>query len=170
MPRDLRVPFASTLAVRRRMQRQARESTGPEVALRRELFRMGCRFRVHVPLLEGRARKVDVVLRRHRLAVFVDGCFWHACPKHGTKPRVNQWYWEAKLVRNRARDRDTDRRLRSKGWKVVRVWEHEEPSEAAERILRWICEQRSGTKATARPAQGNRLGPRGPAARSSRPA
>ena len=123
------------------MQRQARASTAPEVALRRALHRRGLRFRLHVPLLEGRARTVDVVLARHRLAVFVDGCFWHACPRHGTLPKANRTFWEAKLARNRSRDRDTDRRLRAKGWRVVRVWEHEAADDATARVLRWVRER-----------------------------
>lgn len=133
--------FASSPDVRRRMQRQPRESTGPERALRSALHRAGLRFRLHVPVLDGRSRKADIVLARHRAVVFVDGCFWHACPKHGTRPRVNRWYWDAKLEGNRRRDRDTDRRLRAAGWRVVRVWEHEAPTAAAQRIVRWLRER-----------------------------
>lgn len=133
--------FASSPDVRRRMQRQPRESTGPERALRSALHRAGLRFRLHVPVLEGRNRKADIVLARFRTVVFVDGCFWHACPRHGTRPRANRWYWDAKLDGNRRRDRDTDRRLRSAGWRVVRVWEHEAPTAAAARILRWLRER-----------------------------
>ena len=83
-------------------------------------------------------READVVFPRLRVAVFVDGCFWHGCPDHGTKPRRNAEYWETKIARNRARDVDTDTRLKAAGWTTVRIWEHEEPDEAANRIEQLI--------------------------------
>lgn len=93
---------------------------------------------MHVALLDGRLQKVDVVVPRHRVVVLVDGCFWHACPRHGTMPKANRTFWAAKFAANRTRDRDTDRRLRALGWRVFRVWEHESPSTAAGRIARWV--------------------------------
>ncbi len=125
------------------MRAQRKESTSPELRLRRCLFARGLRFRLHRPLLEGRARKVDIVLAGHRVAVFVDGCFWHGCPRHGTRPKVNRWYWDAKFGRNQARDRDTDRRLRALGWKVFRFWEHVSPESAAGRVARWVAARAS---------------------------
>jgi len=107
--------------------------TKPEVALRSILHRRGFRFRKRhtIRLGSGRWTQPDVVFTRDRLAVFVDGCFWHMCPVHSTSPRVNSAYWGPKLDRNVARDRDTDSRLRDLGWQVVRAWEHESPEDVA---------------------------------------
>jgi DNA mismatch endonuclease (patch repair protein) len=112
-----------------------RRSTGPELALRRELHRRGLRYRVDLAGLPGRP---DIVFTRARLAVFVDGCFWHRCPEHGTLPRNNAAWWLAKLERNVARDRAKDEALRGLGWTVLHVWEHESPGVAADRIeVQW---------------------------------
>lgn len=117
---------------RRAMQAQRVRDTTPELALRRELHRRGLRYRVDYPVLPR--RKADIVFTKARVAVFVDGCFWHGCPEHGTWPKNNAEWWRAKIEANRARDADTDERLRAEGWKVIRVWEHEEPAAAAERV------------------------------------
>jgi DNA mismatch endonuclease (patch repair protein) len=85
------------------------------------------------------------VFPRERLAVFVDGCFWHACPEHGSMPASNRPFWEQKLTRNRERDAETDRLLRDAGWEVVRVWEHEAPPEAAERVEDVLLRRRRKT-------------------------
>jgi len=101
------------------------------MALRRELHRIGLRYRVNRPVLPGVRRRADVVFTPARVAVFVDGCFWHGCPSHGTRPKANADWWAAKLAGNVARDRDTDARLDAAGWRVVRVWEHEDMRAAA---------------------------------------
>lgn len=119
---------------RRRMSRQRSRDTDPERALRSLLHGMGLRFRVHRRPVAGVRREVDVVFGRARVAVFVDGCFWHRCPDHATFPRNNAAWWEAKLATNAARDADTDRRLAEAGWLVVRVWEHETVEDAAARV------------------------------------
>lgn len=108
-----------------------RAATTPEVALRRELHRRGLRFRVNYAPLPGRP---DVAFTRAKMAVFVDGCFWHRCPQHGTLPRNNREWWRVKLDRNVARDRAKDAALAALGWVVVHVWEHETPAAAADRI------------------------------------
>jgi DNA mismatch endonuclease (patch repair protein) len=108
--------------------------TGPELALRRELYRLGLRYRLHRPIVPGVRRSPDIVFGPLRVAVFVDGCFWHGCPQHGTAARANAAFWKKKLAENERRDRDTDGRLKRAGWRVVRVWEHEEPRVAALRI------------------------------------
>jgi len=115
------------------MRKQGRRDTAPELALRRELWRRGLRYRVDVAPIRGR-RRADVVFTRDRVAVYVDGCFWHRCPLHATTPRSNQEWWTAKLDANVARDRATDEELSAVGWTVVRVWEHEEPEAAASRV------------------------------------
>ena len=103
-----------------------RTDTKPELALRRALHRLGYRFRkdYRLDLATGRRVRPDIVFTRRRVAVFVDGCFWHACPEHGSKPAVNQGYWNPKLQRNTERDRAADAALELAGWQVVRLWEH----------------------------------------------
>ncbi|MFW3171155.1 very short patch repair endonuclease [Geodermatophilus sp. CPCC 206100] len=124
----------SSPATRARMQTQRRRDTRPELALRQELHRRGRRFFVDRAPLRGVRRRADLVFPRHRLAVFVDGCFWHACPEHGRVPRSNVDWWRKKLAGNAARDRDTDEQLAAEGWRVVRVWEHEPLDAAAGRV------------------------------------
>lgn len=118
------------------MQGQSRRDTKPELALRRALHGLGLRFRVDVPIVPGTLqRRVDIVFPKARVAVLVDGCYWHGCPVHSPSgPRENAWYWDPKLLRNKERDRDTDQRLESAGWQVLRVWEHEPPNDAARRV------------------------------------
>src|SRR5438105_437916 len=103
-----RTPPASSPAARATMQANRRRDTGPELALRRELHRRGLRFRVDHPPVSGLQCRADMVFTRARVAVFVDGCFWHGCPEHGTLPRANGEWWRAKLEANAARDRRND--------------------------------------------------------------
>jgi DNA mismatch endonuclease (patch repair protein) len=117
------------------MQGNRGSDTRPEVMLRSALHRRGLRFRKGVvPPRSGVRCRADVVFPAARVVVFVDGCFWHRCPEHGTRPRTNAAYWQAKLDRNVARDRANDESLAGAGWRVVRIWEHEDPDNAAERI------------------------------------
>jgi DNA mismatch endonuclease, patch repair protein len=118
------------------MSRQARTGTSPELLLRSELHRRGLRYRVHYAFrLAGLTRRrCDLAFPRQRVAVFVDGCFWHACPVHATAPKSNADWWRAKLSANVARDRDTDEKLRASDWEVIRIWEHEPEAAAADRV------------------------------------
>jgi DNA mismatch endonuclease (patch repair protein) len=117
------------------MVRQGKAGTGPELAIRRELRRRGLRYRVDLALpLTGVRRRADIAFIGRKIAVFVDGCYWHVCPTHATWPKASSEWWRTKLEANVRRDRDTDARLAEAGWTVVRVWEHEEPAEAAARI------------------------------------
>jgi len=116
------------------MQRQARRDTKPELALRRALHARGWRFRVDTAPLPDLRRRADIVFTRQKIAVYVDGCFWHGCPTHGTAPKNNQEWWIAKLGTNAERDRDTDRRLREAGWTGVRLWEHAPLADAVARV------------------------------------
>lgn len=117
------------------MRRNPRSDTGPEVALRSELHGRGLRFRKDLLLrVPGRSVRPDVVFTRARVAVFLDGCFWHCCPEHGNQPRRNSDYWRPKLARNVARDRAVNEALTAAGWDVVRGWEHEAPAEIADRV------------------------------------
>jgi DNA mismatch endonuclease, patch repair protein len=119
--------------VRRQMQSMPRGNTGVELALRRELHRLGLRYRVHLRVLPGTP---DIALTKARVAVFVDGCFWHRCPEHGTSPKNNSTWWAAKLDGNVARDRRKDVQLQDIGWIPVHVWEHEDPVVAASEIYK----------------------------------
>ncbi|MEA2381596.1 MAG: mismatch endonuclease, patch repair protein [Solirubrobacteraceae bacterium] len=116
------------------MRAQRERDTGIEREIRSRLHARGLRFRVHRRLLQGSRREVDVVFPGARVAVFVDGCFWHGCPEHGTWPRNNAEFWRRKIEDNVRRDADTNARLEADGWTVVRVWEHESPAEATTRI------------------------------------
>lgn len=117
------------------MSRQRRSDTKPELALRRAVWARGLRYRVDYAPLTDKRRKADLVFTRARVAVFVDGCFWHRCPEHATAPKSNATWWREKLEANVARDRDTDAQLDAAGWTVVRVWEHEDSEAAAERVV-----------------------------------
>lgn len=127
-------PAPLDASVARRMSRQSRRDTAPEVALRRELHRRGLRFRVDWPLPDLPRRRADIAFTRRHVAVFVDGYFWHACPEHRTAPASNAEWWAAKLEKNVRRDRETDRHLELLGWTVLRFWEHENPVDAANAI------------------------------------
>lgn len=112
------------------------KDTGPELALRSALHRTGKRYRVHTRLTVGDLRvRPDVVFTRQRVAVFVDGCFWHACPQHGQLPVANRPYWTQKLEANVRRDRRAEAALTAAGWRVVRIWEHEPVDRAVELVL-----------------------------------
>lgn len=140
--RDRAIP--STPEVSRRMQRIRQKDTSAESALRSELYARGLRYRIHVSVLTKPRRVADIVFRRLRVAVFVDGCFWHGCPRHATWPKANAEFWRAKILANQERDRDTDKRLRADGWKVVRVWAHEPPDQAAGRIAEILEKRKAG--------------------------
>lgn len=130
-----RTSFASSDAVRTRMQRVARKDTAPELALRRKLYRLGMRYFIHRRPLPELRRQADIVFPRARVAVFVDGCFWHGCPEHaGNLDKTNGWFWPAKIQANRDRDVDTNVKLGEAGWLPVRIWEHECPDQAANRV------------------------------------
>lgn len=120
------------------MSRLGQRDTTPELALRSELHRRGLRFRVDRPPVPGIRTRADIVFPREKVAVYVDGCFWHSCPDHGTMPKANADFWEPKLARNKERDREINAALQEKGWAVERVWEHEDPAQAADRVERAI--------------------------------
>jgi DNA mismatch endonuclease, patch repair protein len=116
------------------MQATRRRDTGPELALRSELHRLGLRYVVD-RRVDGTRRRADIVFRGSGVVVYVDGCFWHGCPQHATIPKENRRWWVAKLKANRTRDVDTDDQLRKAGWTILRFWEHEKPSVAAAQVL-----------------------------------
>ena len=131
-------PKASSSEALRRMRSTRQRDTAAEIELRRVLHAHGLRYRVNKSILPNVRRRADIVFIGAGVAVFVDGCFWHCCPTHQSFPKANKEWWAAKLKANRLRDKDTDRRLLRSGWRVVHVWEHESPTEAAERIARVV--------------------------------
>jgi DNA mismatch endonuclease, patch repair protein len=139
------------------MRANRRTDTKPEMALRRELHRQGLRYRKDYRLdLDGARVRPDIAFTAKRVAVFVDGCFWHVCPQHGTKPAANTWYWGPKLARNVERDRAADAALAAAGWQVVRIWEHESLEAAVAAVIaalgpRTIPQPRSSPESAASP-------------------
>jgi DNA mismatch endonuclease (patch repair protein) len=118
-------PFTADPGRAANMRGNRRADTKPELALRAALFAMGYRYRKDLRLdLPARRVRPDIAFTSRRVAVFVDGCFWHACPEHGSKPKSNEWYWSPKLTRNVERDRAADAALAQAGWTVLRLWEH----------------------------------------------
>jgi DNA mismatch endonuclease, patch repair protein len=124
------------------MRAQPSLNTKPELALRRELHRRGLRYFVHRQPLPGLRRQADVLFPGARVAVFVDSCWWHGCPEHVTWPKSNAEWWRAKIQRNRERDVDTNARLAEAGWLSIRVWEHEDPVQAVDRIACEVAHRR----------------------------
>lgn len=129
------ISWASSDAIRRTMRSNRRTDTNPELVLRSALHRRGLRFRKDLPIRAGNLLvHPDVVFTRRRVAVFLDGCFWHRCPIHATDPKLNRDYWGPKLEANVQRDRRVDAALAADGWTVIRIWEHDDPMEATRRI------------------------------------
>ncbi|MET8990630.1 very short patch repair endonuclease [Nonomuraea wenchangensis] len=129
------MPSPSSAGVSARMSRQRRRDTAPEISVRKLLHARGLRYRVAWQIPGMKRRTVDIAFTRAKVAVFVDGCFWHSCPKHATRPAANDTWWSEKLAKNVARDIATNEHLHQAGWRVIRIWEHEDPSEAVERIV-----------------------------------
>lgn len=127
----------------RRMAKVRQKGTDAEIALRRELYRRGLRYRVDYEVLKKPRRVADVVFPGLKIAIFVDGCFWHGCPEHATWPKQNAEFWRRKIETNRLRDADTNSRLFDVGWTVLRFWEHESPVEAATAVAQAVAMARS---------------------------
>ncbi|MBX6724245.1 MAG: very short patch repair endonuclease, partial [Dactylosporangium sp.] len=131
--------------------RQRRTDTNPELAVRRLLHARGFRYRLHVPVPGLPRRSIDICFPRKKVAVFIDGCFWHNCPDHGSLPKSNAVWWADKIGRNVSRDRHTDEVLRSHGWTVIRVWAHEPAIDACDRVIAAI---REASQPRSRPVRG----------------
>ncbi|MGX5770591.1 very short patch repair endonuclease [Microbacterium trichothecenolyticum] len=140
--RSSRESWASSEGVARSMRSNRGRDTSPERALRQVLHAAGYRYRVDFAPGPDRRRRADIVFTRLRIAVFVDGCFWHSCPIHGTEPKTNADYWIPKLERNRLRDTETTRALEASGWTVVRIWEHESVADASARVMDAVSRRR----------------------------
>lgn len=128
------------------MSRQRNRDTEPELLVRQILYSRGIRYRVNVAPEPGLRCKADILWRGLRLAVFIDGCFWHGCPKHATRPKANEAWWAEKLDGNVRRDRRLDVELATRGWVVLRFWEHEEPVAVADTICAELSRLRSGAQ------------------------
>lgn len=125
------------------MLKTRRRDTKPELLLRSTLHRAGLRFRVDRAPFAGIRSRADIVFPSARVAVFVNGCFWHGCPEHATWPKNNAAWWRAKIEANKARDARVDETLYYAGWYVVRIWEHEDPSAAAQRVVELVRQRRA---------------------------
>ncbi|GAA1814431.1 very short patch repair endonuclease [Agromyces neolithicus] len=134
--------WASTANSRATMVANRRRDTGPELRVRRILHSQGLRYRVDFPPAPTPRRRADIVFPRQRVAVYIDGCFWHGCRLHYIAPKANATFWADKVARNQARDTETTEVLRACGWRVLRFWEHEEPHLVAESIFAAVREAR----------------------------
>ncbi|RWA21986.1 very short patch repair endonuclease [Mycolicibacterium brumae] len=126
--------WASSEHTRRAMQGNRSRDTAPELAVRRRVHAMGLRYRVNARPLPQLRRTADLVFPRRKVAVFIDGCFWHGCPEHHRRPTANSEYWTAKVARNKARDSATDEALTAAGWTVLRFWAHQPPEQVADAV------------------------------------
>jgi DNA mismatch endonuclease (patch repair protein) len=132
----LYIPKPTSLAAKHRMEVTKSKNTKPEIELRSALCALGInRYRVDYKFSDLR-RKADIVFVRKKVAIFVDGCFWHGCPKHGTWPKANARFWRTKIEKNKERDIDTNKKLRAAGWKVIRIWEHEDMNKTAKNLMK----------------------------------
>ena len=137
------------------MKANRRTDTKPELALRHALHRLGYRYRkdYRLDLDSGRRVRPDIAFTARKVAVFVDGCFWHACPEHGSKPKANEWYWGPKLIKNVERDRVNDAALILAGWTVIRLWEHVPIDEAVTTVITALTATGPASAPTGRPGQ-----------------
>ncbi|WP_410662696.1 very short patch repair endonuclease [Amycolatopsis sp. lyj-84] len=131
MRRETKNPASSSPTATARLSRQPQRDTALELEVRRHLHSSGYRYRLQIPVPGRPRRTIDVCFPSLRVAVFLDGCFWHGCPDHGTSPKSNSRWWREKIEANRVRDNDTTKHLNDLGWVVVRYWEHDLPSDIA---------------------------------------
>ena len=138
-----KTPPASSIEVHERMSRQPQQDTAPEFSVRRAAHALGLRYRTNRSPAKGFRSKADMVFPVERIAVFIDGCFWHGCPEHGTWPKSNAEWWRQKIEANKTRDNRIDSQLIEMGWKSIRIWAHEEPVRSAVRIQRAVMDARA---------------------------
>jgi DNA mismatch endonuclease (patch repair protein) len=138
MRREAKNPSSSSPAVAARLSKQSQRDTALELGVRRQLHASGYRYRLQVPVPGRPRRTIDVCFPSLQVAVFLDGCFWHGCPEHGTSPKSNSRWWRDKIEANRVRDNDTTQHLHALGWVVVRCWEHDRSADIANVIGRAV--------------------------------
>jgi len=136
----------SSPLVSRRMSVTPQKNTAPEMALRKILHQMGMRYRVDRVVLNKPRRTADIAFSGIKIAVFIDGCFWHGCEKHGTWPKQNAAFWRQKILNNKKRDDETCLLLKSQGWTAIRIWEHETPLSAAKKIAKIVAKKQAASK------------------------
>ncbi|MGQ4351715.1 very short patch repair endonuclease [Streptomyces drozdowiczii] len=136
----------SSPAVSARMSRQASRDTAPEVAVRKLLHASGYRYRLNERVPHMSRRTIDIAFTRAKVAVFLDGCFWHGCPEHATQPKSNAEWWRQKLERNMARDAETTAHLVAEGWTVLRFWEHQAPVQVADTVAEVVDREKSARR------------------------
>ena len=136
-------PKPSSEIASRRMSNTGQRDTRAEMRIRHLLHARLFRYRVDFPVLNRPRRRADLAFTKAHVAVFIDGCFWHGCPIHGTWPKANADFWREKIETNRRRDLDTNQRLEAEGWRVIRVWEHEDPEQAAIHIAKVVQSRQS---------------------------
>ena len=141
-----RAPRPSDAATELRMRTQRQRDTQCELEIRRKLHRTGVRYRIDCPPLTDCRRRADIVIRPARIAIFIDGCFWHKCPLHWKAPHRNSAWWTEKIDSNARRDQETSDLLKQRGWLVIRVWEHEPADAVVRRIIKAVCLRRPGWK------------------------
>lgn len=134
----MRASWASSAAVRSVMRANKGRDTEPEMRVRRRVHAAGLRYRVNARPLPGSRVTADMLFRRAKVAVFIDGCFWHGCPDHHRPATINAAFWQAKIKENQARDRRAHDALSTAGWIVIRAWEHEDPALVAQRIIELV--------------------------------
>lgn len=136
-------PLPSSKAALNRMKAAKPRDTAPEKSLRSEMYKSGLRYRVDIRPIKKLNRRADIVFRSAKVAVFVDGCFWHGCPKHGTQAKANATFWKNKIKRNQERDAETNQLLKRAEWKVIRVWEHENTKKVSEKIQKIVMKRKA---------------------------
>ncbi|MHC3463663.1 very short patch repair endonuclease [Streptomyces flavovirens] len=139
-------PKPSSPSISARMSRQARRDTVPEVAVRKLLHASGYRYRLNERVPHMPRRTIDIAFTRAKIAVFLDGCFWHGCPDHATQPKANADWWRRKLDTNMARDAETTAHLVAEGWTVLRFWEHQPPIEVAKVVEEAVDRERAARR------------------------
>jgi DNA mismatch endonuclease (patch repair protein) len=141
----------------RRMAKVRQKGTDVELSLRREMYRLGLRYRIDYQVLEKPRRVADIAFPGRRIAIFVDGCFWHGCPRHATWPKQNAKFWREKIETNQRRDADTNERLRAVGWTVLRFWSHESAADTALIVAHLVAQVDTGPLASSARANDENL-------------
>jgi len=138
----VKTPKSRSVAVRNVMRANRGVDTGPEIRLRSLVHKAGLRYAIDVRPEADINRRADLVFRAAKVAVFVNGCFWHGCPKHYSSPKSNKRYWSEKVRRNRARDVETRFLLKRRGWRVLVFWEHQPAQSCSERVVSVVSERK----------------------------